>query len=175
MADEAEHRPVEGGASPHEPPRAPGPDVARVLSFLVPEAVGVLTAAYEDDRAGVRVYSVQPCSTEPALVSIALRKGHFIEPLIRDSHHFGLCLVAPSDRLVLRKFPEDPAAQNDDPFDAFPTGRLVSGAPIIERGLAALDCEVVRHFDLEADHEIYVGLVLAAKVFAAADPSNPEV
>ena len=143
------------------------PEVVRALDALRSDAVGILTSAFESERAGVRVYSVQPCATEPILISVAVRKGHFIEPLIRDSHHFGLCLVEPTDRLALRKFPEDAAQGDDDPFDSFPTSTLKSGSPILGRGVAALDCEVVRHFDLEADHEIYVGLVLAATAHGA--------
>ncbi|MEM1183789.1 MAG: flavin reductase family protein [Planctomycetota bacterium] len=141
------------------------PDVVAALDVLATESVGVMTSSFEGDRAGIRVLSLQQCATEPMLVCVSVRKGHFIEPLIRDSHHFGLCIMEPSDKLAVRKFPEDPAPGADDPFDAFPTMSLKSGVPIIERGIAALDCEVVRHFDLEADHEIYVGLVLAAKMF----------
>ena len=139
--------------------------------MLGPPLIGIMTSSFETDRAGLRVLSVQPCATEPCLICVAVRKGHFIEPLIRDSHHFGLCLVDPTERLVLRKFPEDPPDNSDDPFDAFPTTRITSGVPILERGRAAFDCEVVRHFDLEADHEIYVGLVLGARVFKSAAAS----
>ncbi|MEM7756127.1 MAG: flavin reductase family protein [Planctomycetota bacterium] len=150
-------------ASPAGTP--PSPEVIEALGLLAPPLVGIMTSSYENDRTGLRVMSVQPCAVEPCLICVAVRKGHYIEPLMRDSHHFGLCLVEPTDRLALRKFPEDPPADADDPFDAFSTIELVSGIPILNRGRAAFDCEVVRHFDLEADHEIYVGLVLDAKVF----------
>ena len=33
------------------------------------------------------------------------------------------------------------------------------------RTIAAFDCEVVRHFDLDADHEIYVGQILKTKMY----------
>ena len=41
---------------------------------------------------------------------------------------------------------------------------LVTGSPLLSRSLISLDCEVLRHLDLEADHEIYVGQVLSAVV-----------
>jgi flavin reductase (DIM6/NTAB) family NADH-FMN oxidoreductase RutF len=141
--------------------------ILQAFGTIGPDTVCIMTAKHEDSRAGMRVLTVQQCAEEPILVCVAARKGHFIEPLMRDSHHFGLCVVGADDRLPLRKFPEDPEDATEDPFDAFPTLTLASGSPLLKRGRAVLDCEVVRHFDLEADHEIYVGLVLDAKVLGA--------
>ncbi len=143
---------------------APSPEVLSAVRHLGTPAVCIMTAAFEDVRSGVRVLTVQQCATEPVLLCVAVRKGHSIEPLIRDSHHFGLCIVKPEDRLVIRKFPEDPDPEADDPFDALSTMRFRSSAPIIGRSIAAFDCEVVRHFDLEADHELYVGMIHEARV-----------
>ncbi len=145
-------------------PGAPSPEVVAAVGCLGTPAVCIMTASFEDARTGVRVLSVQQCATEPVLLCVAVRKGHSIEPLIRDSHHFGLCIVKPDDRLVIRKFPEDPHPEAEDPFDAFTTLRFKSTAPIIGRSIAAFDCEVVRHFDLEADHELYVGMIHEARV-----------
>jgi flavin reductase (DIM6/NTAB) family NADH-FMN oxidoreductase RutF len=105
------------------------------------------------------------CATEPVLIACAARKGHSIEPLIRDSHHFAMCIIRPDDRLVLHKFPEGGEPRGGDPFDAIPHESLGSGSPVPIRSMAAFDCEVVRHFDLDADHEIYVGQVLTVKVY----------
>jgi flavin reductase (DIM6/NTAB) family NADH-FMN oxidoreductase RutF len=44
------------------------------------------------------------------------------------------------------------------------TRTLVTGSPLLGRSIVALDCEVLRHVDLEADFEIYVGQVLSAFV-----------
>ncbi|MBX3321975.1 MAG: flavin reductase family protein [Phycisphaeraceae bacterium] len=141
--------------------------IDRALGFL---GVGtcIMTSAYDGQRAGMRVLSAQPCSLEPRLIAVAARKGHPIEPLIRDSHYFAICVVDTSQKLVLRKFNADPVDFEEmdsfeDPFDAFAVDQLVTGSPILTKCIAALDCEVVRHFDLEADHEIFVGLVLAAR------------
>jgi len=92
--------------------------------------------------------------------------GLEIDPLIRDSHAFAVCLVDPTDRLLLRKFcakrtPDD----RGDPFLSFEVDRLVTGSPILKRAAMAIDCEVVRHVDLEADHELFVGEVVAGRVY----------
>ncbi|MEL6328339.1 MAG: flavin reductase family protein [Planctomycetota bacterium] len=126
----------------------------------------VMTSSFEGDRAGTRALSVQPAATQPLLVCVAVRKGHAIEPLIRDSRVFGLCLTDPGDRLLSRKFPiggEPAGADEVDVFDSLATFEMRTKAPLLDRSPLVLDCEVVRHFDLEADHELYVGLVLGGR------------
>lgn len=127
----------------------------------------VLTARHEGKRAGVVVRSVQPAADEPPLVCVAVRRGHWIEPVIRDSHAFAICKVTSGDGLMLRKFAETSRPRDGDPFDCVQTTRLATGSPILARASLALDCEVVRHFDLEADHELYIGLVVACHVGSA--------
>ena len=126
----------------------------------------LLTATFEHKRAGQIVQSVQPCADEPMLVCVAARKGHPIEPLIRDAHRFAICLIDQEDKLLLRNFGAPPAAGRGDPFDALELDRLTTGSPIPKRCLAALDCQVIRHLDLEADHELYIGQVLAGRTYS---------
>ncbi|RMH14091.1 MAG: flavin reductase [Planctomycetota bacterium] len=127
----------------------------------------VMTAAYEDQRAGTMVLSVFQCATEPILICVAARKGHPIEPLIRDSHSFAICKIDSTQKLMLRKFATDPV-EGEDPFDSFLVERMKTGSPILAKADLVLDCEVVRHFDLEADHELFVGEVVAARIGARA-------
>ena len=62
--------------------------------------------------------------------------------------------------------------ESGDPFDCLPLDRLVTGAPIVRRAAAAFDCEVVRHLDMEADHELYIGHVLASCEFEEEERTN---
>lgn len=124
----------------------------------------LLTSAHEGERAGVIVRSVQRCNADPPLVCVAVRTGHRIEPLIRDSRCFALSRLDSENRLVLKKFDCVNAGDGGDPFDAIPVRSLQSGSPVLTDSSLVLDCEVVRHFDLEADCELYIGQVLAARV-----------
>ncbi len=140
---------------------------------LLPSAVFLMTAAFEGKRVGVMVGSVQACDLTPPLLCVAMRKGQGIEPIIRDARTFAINIIDPKDKLVLRKF-ADPnhAREVGDPFDGMPVEKLVTGAPILKKSLAAFDCEVVRHIDIAADHELYIGQVLACKMYAGArDPA----
>jgi flavin reductase (DIM6/NTAB) family NADH-FMN oxidoreductase RutF len=145
---------------------------------LVPSALFLMTAQHEGTRAGVLVRAVQVCAHEPLLLSVALRKGHPVDPLLRDSRCFALCRVSEEDRLVTRKFhhevsipssePEDESAPPSDPFDCMPVEVLATGAPVIRRCSVAFDCEVVRHIDIEPDHELFIGAVRATRVYDGA-------
>jgi flavin reductase (DIM6/NTAB) family NADH-FMN oxidoreductase RutF len=153
----------------------PGPvnaQIDRALGMLT-STLCVMSACHERSRAAAVVPWVMRCANEPPLVCVAVRKGHGVEPLIRDSRCFALNLVDRADRLAMRTFERDGLiasaapgfVAHDDPFDALEVCTMVTRSPVLRRAAAALDCEVVRHFDLEeADHELYVGRVLEARI-----------
>jgi flavin reductase (DIM6/NTAB) family NADH-FMN oxidoreductase RutF len=136
---------------------------ARVLAELG-RGRFALMAEHAGRRAGVLVRSVQWCADEPPLIAVAVRSGHWIDPLVRDSHVFAICRVKPAERLLMRKLAECTRPSDGDPFACLPSERLATGAPVLSRSELSLDCEVVRHFDLEADHELFIGLVRAIKL-----------
>jgi len=144
----------------------PGTDLEQALD-RIPSARFVLTSAFEDSRSGTLVKWIQRAALDPPMLSVAAHKGHSIEPLIRDSHAFGVCLIDPADRFVLRTFVSCGPPDNEvDPFDSLPVVTMVTGSPLIVRSIAVFDCRVVRHLDLEADHELYIGQVVAGRTFA---------
>ena len=139
----------------------------RIASILerVPWATWVMTAAHDGSRGGMIVRWVQRCSTEPLLVSVSVKKCHALETLIRDSRSFALNLVDEADRLLLRKFDTFHAPDEaSDPFDALEVVTWTTGSPILRRARAAIDCEVVRHLDLESDCELFIGQVHDARI-----------
>jgi cob(II)yrinic acid a,c-diamide reductase len=125
-----------------------------------------MTAWHESRRAGVLVETVQVCGEEPPLLCVAMKSGHWIEPIIRDSHSFAICILDQADRLTLRKFvgPEG-SREPGDPFDCLPCERLVTGSPVIRRAIAAFDCRVTRHLDIDDTHSLYIGTVMASRVY----------
>ena len=137
----------------------------------IPHADFLLTARLGEARDGLIVRRVQICGTNPAMVLIAMEKGHALSPLIRDSRTFGLALLGTQGRLLARLFGSQ-RTLGDDPFLALPMKEGVLGAPIVTRAEAWYDCEVVRHFDVESNYEVYVGLVRSAGC-AELDATHP--
>ena len=141
----------------------PSDSISDAIAML-PTGHFLMTSAYDGKRSGQVVRSVQICSEVPVLLCVAARKGHSISPLIRDSHTFAICVLAPEDSNTLRRFDREWAPDEiGDAFDALPVEHLASMSPVLKRAIVAIDCQVVRHFDLEADHELYIGQPLKAR------------
>jgi flavin reductase (DIM6/NTAB) family NADH-FMN oxidoreductase RutF len=136
-------------------------EVGRALGSLG-RGLFLMTASYQNKRSGAVVRWVQPCADEPPLLCVALRTGHSINTLIRDSRSFALCAIE-DDRVLMRKFEARAPDVPGDPFDWLETERMATGAPVLKRSTPVFDCAVLRHFDLEADHSLYVGQVVAAR------------
>ncbi len=163
-----EHPSNPNGSMPAAPP---DPALLDRALRVFPGTPCLMTSAFDGERAGVLVHGVLVASHEPPMVVVACRKGHAIDPIIRDSRCFALGLVAPDDKLILRRFRfadtavairADPDAT--DPFAPFPEQRLVTGSPVLDRCPIWLDCQIARHFDLESEHELFVGLVVGVRV-----------
>jgi flavin reductase (DIM6/NTAB) family NADH-FMN oxidoreductase RutF len=124
----------------------------------IPQGVWVLTAAYEQRIRALMVSWVQQVSFEPPMVMVSLRKGRDIVPLLHDGHSFCLNQIHSDDRLSIKRFGENP--QSDERLLGVETLRKATGAPVIARAMAFMDCELIRHIDIEGDHDMYVGLIL---------------
>lgn len=128
----------------------------------------LLATSHEGRRAAVMARSVGVCGDAPPMVCCAVRKGHWIGPIIRDSHRFTLSQVSCDDRLILRKFAEDAKRSDADALEWLAVENL-GGMPTLAKSDVALVCEVVRRIDLEAGHELLVGQVIAARVRESRD------
>jgi len=131
--------------------------IGKALGRL-PGSLFVMTSHYEDRMRGVMVSWVQQAGFNPPMIMVALAKGRPIVPLLHDSHGFALCQIAKDDRLVVRRFAAGKDA-GDNPFEGIELIKAATGSPIIKRSLAYLDCELIRHIDVDGDHDVYVGLV----------------
>lgn len=141
-------------------PAAKRESVEHVLE-LIPSSLFLLTSAYGELRGGVIVRCVQQVAMQPAMLLIAMEKGQSISPIIRDSRNFALCILASDDRTTPKIFASPP----DQGFDAFLTiPHIVApgGCPVPLRARGYVACELIRHLDIESDHEVYIGMVHSA-------------
>lgn len=150
--------------------RAPGRDESAAARAMVAEALGrlswgpfLLAASHEGRKAAIVARSACACGGEPPLVCVAVKKGHWIGPVIRDSRRFALSLLGPRDRVALRKFAEGARSRDTESLEWLATEDLAHAGPVLLGASLALACDVVRRFDLDADCELYVGLITAAR------------
>ncbi|MCK4872265.1 MAG: flavin reductase [Phycisphaerales bacterium] len=141
-------------------PIVDGSELDQVLG-RIPAGLYVLTAAYEAKRAAVLVHWVQRASGNPLTVSVAVPTGQRITPLIRDSRAFALCQLAAENRYLARRFQTD--ILSGDSVDSLDFEEAVTGSPLLTRAISCVDCQLLRHVDLDADHDLYVGEVVAVR------------
>lgn len=141
-------------------------DWDRALS-LVPCGLYVMTSSFDGSRAGILVSWVQRFASEPPLVGVAVRKGRPIEPIIRDSRAFALSQINCDDKFIMRKL-ADSDEHSGAVLDAVACETLRTGSPCLTRAVSAIDCEVARHLDIDADHELYIGHIVGARIYDEA-------
>ena len=135
----------------------------------------LLTAAHGGSRLGLLVDRVQHCADEPPTILVSVRKGHALSPLIRDAASFGLCELALKDRILSRLFNRASDLQDDDPFLGHQLVETATGnAPIPACSASWMMCELLRHLDIEADFEVYIGRILESGLLPAAASRDAE-
>lgn len=139
-------------------------DALAALSLL-PTGCFVIASGFEGVRAGVVARAAIVVADDPLLICVSLRRGHWIEPLIRDSRAFALSVIDREDKFSIKKFCDE-APREQDPFDCTPWESLQSQSPILKRAPVGIDCEVVRRVDLEADCSLIVGRVIDVRLGA---------
>ena len=141
----------------------------REVASRMPLGRYLLTAAHGGARRGLLVNRVQHCAEEPPTILVSVRKGHALSPLIRDAATFGLCEVAPSDRILTRLFNRPTELQDEDPFLGHQLVETSCGnSPIPACSASWMMCELLRHLDIEADFEVYIGRILESGLLPAA-------
>ena len=141
----------------------------REVACRMPVGRYLLTAAHGGARRGLLVDRVQHCADEPPTILVSVRKGHALSPLIRDAATFGLCELAPADRILSRLFSRPTDLHDEDPFLGHQLVETTTGnSPIPACSASWMMCELLRHLDIEADFEIYIGRILESGLLPAA-------
>lgn len=128
---------------------------------LVPSSTFLLTSAVGEVRSGVIVRCVQQVAMNPPMILVAMEKGQPLSPVIRDSRNFALCILPRDERALRRLFATAPD-QGTDPFLTIPHITVPGGSPVPLRSVGYIACELIRHLDIEADYEVYIGMVHTA-------------
>jgi len=125
--------------------------------------VAVVTAAAGDRIHGMTVSAFASVSLAPPLVLVCADKSSITLEVVEAGGVFAVNVLAADQEALSDRF----ASKKDEHrrFEGVPWRRGVTGAPLLEGTVAALDCRVVAAHDA-GDHVIYVGEVEAAEVRA---------
>ena len=130
---------------------------------LIPQGEFLLTACQGRRSNGVVLDFVGQCANNPPMLVVATAKGQVLTPIIRYSRAFVVSLITDSTRPLARRFNRS-SVEVDDPFIGLPTDTTPRGIPVLARTVAWFECELVRHFDIDADCELYVGNITEVMV-----------
>ena len=140
----------------------------RVLRSL-PYGLFVVGSRAGDRRNGMTINWVTQLAFDQKRVGIGVEGGALTCELIREGGRFSLCTIAREDRTIVRKFTKpvevDVVART---LNGFPYRDGVTGAPILERAVAYLDCEVRQEMQF-GQHVFFVGEVVDAGFLHAED------
>ena len=132
-----------------------------------PAAPFLLTASHGISRNGMLVSRVQQSSNTPPCVIVSVPKGQPLSPLIRDRRAFALCELAEGDLLLNRLFAKPRELHGDDPFLGLALVETPLGLPVPRCIASWVECELIRHMDIESDFEVYVGRAVGGGILEA--------
>ena len=113
-------------------------------------------------RNGMTINWVTQISSDPKWLAVAVEHSAYTHELVEAGGCFSLCTIDREDRTIVRKFTKpvdvDLAAQT---LNGFPYLERVTGAPILARAVAYLDCEVRQRVEV-GSHSLFIGEVVDA-------------
>lgn len=131
-------------------------------------ATGVTVVTTRDDEGAahaITVGSFTSVSLEPPLILYCLGKSAFGFEVFAAATGFAVNVLAADQSGLSDRF----AREVPDAFPDLATSTWVTGSPVIEEGLAALDCERAACHEA-GDHLIVVGRVKALGLLRQSDP-----
>jgi flavin reductase (DIM6/NTAB) family NADH-FMN oxidoreductase RutF len=134
----------------------------------VPSGIFILTVGSGERATGMLASWVMQAGFEPPMVTIAVKKGRYIEDRITRGDPFILNLVAEKQFDLLKHFgkgfePDQPA------FEGLSIRHCARAVPILTDCLGHLECEPVSHFD-SGDHRIFLAKVVRGGLQGEAAP-----
>lgn len=137
------------------------PEELRQTMRLWTTGVTIVSAQIGDVRHGMTVNSFTSLSLEPPLVLVSLERSTRTHRLVMQAGYFGISILGENQREISDRF-AGRLTEHLDRFANLPVYGLVSGAPLLEAGLASLDCRVISAFEA-GTHTVIIGEVQAVR------------
>lgn len=123
-------------------------------------SVTVVTSKCEDSQMrGITVSAFSSLSLEPPLIIICIDKRASLHEHLAEGRYFAVNILAEDQELISRRF----ASKEADRFEGVGFAEGLTGAPVLDGVLAAIECRVTQAYP-GGDHTIFVGEVEATRV-----------
>lgn len=127
--------------------------------------ITVITAVTDNGPVGFTCQSFASLSLDPPLVSFNPARGATTWPLIREAGSFCINILSAKQENISNAF----ARSGTDRFSGVPWSPAPSGAPILDGGIAWVDCALWAEYD-GGDHTMVAALVHALDAGSDEDP-----
>ena len=129
---------------------------------MIPYGLFILTAKNGDDVAAATVNWVTQASFAPPLVVVGVKTDSGAHAMIKESKAFALNVLGKGQTAMAFTFFK-PAAREGQSISGEPFRSGTTGAPILERTPAFVECRLVDTVE-RGDHSVFVGEVVEAGV-----------
>ena len=121
--------------------------------------VSLITVGRDKDISGMTVTSVSSLSIEPATLIVSVSRESSSWPLLRRHGAFGVNILNADQLDLAERFAGRGGVKGADRFAGAKWRTGLSGTPLLEGALAAIDCDVEEVFERHS-HAIVIGRVL---------------
>jgi len=144
------------------------PDKLRVAMRKWTSGVTIVTSRHAGFAHGMTVSSFTSVALSPPTILVSLERGSRTHGLVVNSGTFGITILS-KDQVGLSERFAGRRTEDQERLAGIKTHTMVSGAPLLDGGLAHLDCQVVRAVEV-GSNTLFLGEVLAAKTGGDGSP-----
>lgn len=111
--------------------------------------------------AGITVNAFSSVSLDPPLVMVALDRGRFITPMVRETGRYAVNVLGADQQALSDCFAHAPVRPGEPGREDFCGAAWTPGPiglPLIDGSIASLECTVVETFSA-GDHDLFIGRV----------------
>ncbi|MBI3745933.1 MAG: flavin reductase [Chloroflexi bacterium] len=120
--------------------------------------VTVVTTFSEGRPQGITVNALSSVSLEPPLVMVALDRGRFITPMVREHGRYAVNVLGEGQQGLSDCFAHAAVRPGREDFCGAAWYPGTTGLPLLEGAIATLECSVVETFSA-GDHDLFIGRV----------------
>ena len=140
---------------------AVNPDQLRVAMRKWASGVTIVAASYQGVQHGMTVNSFASVSLEPPTVLVSLSRDSRTHALVLKSGAFAITFLTSDQQEISERFagrtPDD-----EDRFGGLTAYVLTTGSPVLDGGLASLDCRVIDTHE-SGTNTLIIGEVVASQ------------
>jgi len=131
--------------------------------------VAVITVGAGADRTGFTATSVTSLSADPPRLIVSLNRSSSSWPILNDYKSFGVNLLNSGQEQIADRFAGRGGEKGQSRYFGSKWKTLVTGSPLLQDALAAIDCTVEEVIERHS-HAIIIGRIEAVELGPMADP-----